>query len=143
MKKIVNWLIAATLIVSGTSVLNSCSKANANSSSAPKVESTELPKYLKGYPELVAVKYVFPVGQKLGWHHHPVMNYGVLMQGELTIIGQDGKEKVVHEGEAVVEMVNTIHHGENRGDKPVILYMFYLSQKGLPLAVQHPEIPLD
>ena len=27
----------------------------------------------------------------------------------LTIIGQDGKEKVVHEGEVVVEMVNTIH----------------------------------
>ena len=91
----------------------------------------------------VAVKYVFPAGQKLGWHHHPVMNYGVLIQGELTIIGQDGKEKTVHEGEAVVEMVNTIHHGENRGTKPVILYMFYLSQEGLPLAVQHPEIPLE
>ena len=45
--------------------------------------------------------------------------------------------------EAVVEMVNTIHHGENRGKKDVILYMFYLSQKDLPLAVQHPEIPLD
>lgn len=25
----------------------------------------------------------------------------------------------------------------------VILYMFYLSQKDLPLAVQHPEIPLE
>jgi len=49
----------------------------------------------------------------------------------------------VHEGEAVVEMVNTIHHGENRGSKPVILYMFYLSKEGEPLAVQHPEIPLE
>ena len=106
-------------------------------------DGVELPDYLQGRPELVAVKYVFPVGQKLGWHHHPVMNYGVLVQGELTIIGQDGKEKVVHEGEAVVEMVNTIHHGENRGTKPVILYMFYLSQDSLPLAVQHPEIPLE
>ena len=103
-------------------------------------DGVELPDYFKGRPELVAVKYVFPAGQKLGWHHHPVMNYGVLVQGELTIIGQDGKEKTVHEGEAVVEMVNTIHHGENRGAKPVILYMFYLSQKDLPLAVQHPEI---
>ena len=27
--------------------------------------------------------------------------------------------------------------------KPVILYMFYLSQEDLPLAVQHPEIPLE
>jgi quercetin dioxygenase-like cupin family protein len=89
------------------------------------------------------VKYVFPAGQKLGWHHHPVMNYGILVQGELTIIGQDGKEKVVHEGEPVVEMVGTIHHGENRGTKDVILYMFYLSQKDMPLAVQHPEITLE
>ena len=51
--------------------------------------------------------------------------------------------RVVHEGEPVVEMVNTIHHGENNGDKDVILYMFYLSQKDSLLAVQHPEIPLE
>ena len=71
------------------------------------------------------------------------MNYGILVQGELTIIGLDGKTKVVHEGEPVVEMVNTIHHVENNGDKDVILYMFYLSQKDSLLAVQHPEIPLE
>ena len=106
-------------------------------------DGVELPDYFQGRPELVAVKYEFPAGQKLGWHHHPVMNYGILVQGELTIVGLDGKEKTVHEGEAVVEMVNTIHHGENRGSKPVILYMFYLSQTDLPLAVQHPEIPLQ
>ena len=113
-----------------------CEGANAQTeNSASGVKSTELirtsqswdgvelPDYFQGRPELVAVKYEFPAGQKLGWHHHPVMNYGVLVQGELTIIGQDGKEKTVHEGEAVVEMVNTIHHGENRGTKPVILYM--------------------
>ena len=103
-------------------------------------DGAELPDYLQGRPELVAVKYEIPAGQKLGWHHHPVMNYGILVQGELTIICIDGNEKVVHEGEAVVEMVDTIHHGENRGSKPVILYMFYLSQEGLPIAVQHPEI---
>lgn len=106
-------------------------------------DGVELPDYLQGRPELVAVKYEFPAGKKLGWHHHPVMNYGVLMQGELTIIGQDGKTKVVHAGEPVVEMVNTIHHGENRGNETAVLYMFYLSQEGMPLAVQHPEIPLE
>ena len=103
-------------------------------------DGVELPDYPTGRPELVAMKYVFPAGQKLGWHHHPVRNYGVLVEGELTIIGLDGKEKVVHAGEAVVEMVGTVHHGENRGTKPAVLYMFYLSQKDLPLAVQHPEI---
>ena len=156
MKKMYSWVLAATLLCGTTTVLTSCKEAKVNEDNpVQKVTSeelirtsqswdgVELPDYLQGRPELVAVKYVFPAGQKLGWHHHPVMNYGILVQGELTIIGQDGKEKTVHEGEAVVEMVNTIHHGENRGSKPVILYMFYLSQKDLPLAVQHPEIPLE
>ena len=106
-------------------------------------DGVELPDYLQGRPEVVAIKYEIPVDQKLEWHHHPVMNHGILVQGELTIISKDGKEKVLHEGEAVVEMVNTIHHGENNGNKPVILYMFYLSQKDMPLSVQHSEIPLD
>ena len=165
MKRILNWVFAAALIC-GASVLTSCKEKQVQqdqentaeqqvADSVKKVVSAELirtsqswdgvelPDYLQGRPELVAVKYEFPAGQKLGWHHHPVMNYGILVQGELTIIGQDGKEKVVHEGEPVVEMVNTIQHGEDRGNKPVILYMFYLSQKDLPLAVQHPEIPLE
>ena len=163
------WMLAAILVICGASVFTSCKKANVQEDrSAMEVKAdaqednpvqqvvstelirtsqswdgVELPDYFEGRPELVAVKYVFPAGQKLGWHHHPVINYGVLVQGELTIIGQDGKEKVVHEGEAVVEMVNTIHHGENRGTKPVVLYMFYLSKEGEQLAVQHPEIPLE
>lgn len=157
MKKMMKWVLAATFIC-GMSTMTygqnccCCCKHHDNSNAAQKIVSTELirtsqswdgvelPDYFKGRPELVAVKYVFPAGQKLGWHHHPVMNYGILVQGELTIIGLDGKEKVVHEGEPVVEMVGTIHHGENRGSKDVILYMFYLSQKDMPLAVQHPEI---
>ena len=151
----VQWVMVATLVC-GASVLNSCKEAKTEEpESAAKVVSTELirtsqswdgvelPDYLQGRPEIVAVKYEIPTGAKLGWHHHPVMNHGILVQGELTIVSLDGKEKVVHEGEAIVEMVNTIHHGENRGTKPVILYMFYLSQEGKQLAVQHPEIPLE
>ena len=106
-------------------------------------DGVELPDYPQGRPELVAIKYEIPSGQKLSWHHHPVMNHGILVQGELTIIDEHGNEKVVHEGEAVVEMVDIIHHGENHGTKPVILYMFYLSQEGLPLSVQHPEMSLN
>jgi quercetin dioxygenase-like cupin family protein len=156
MRNTVLWMFTAILTICSTSIITiSCEKANADNATLPKVESTELirtsqswdgvelPDYFEGRPELVAVKYVFPAGQKLGWHHHPVMNYGILVQGELTIIDLEGNEKVVKEGEVVVEMVNTIHHGENRGTKPVILYMFYLSQEGKELAVQHPEIHLE
>ena len=157
MKRSKLWMLAAIFTICSTvAVVTACKEANSQSDNpvtsvqsnelirtSQSWDGVELPDYLQGRPELVAAKYEFPAGQKLGWHHHPVMNYGILVQGELTIIGLDGKEKTVHEGEAVVEMVNTIHHGENRGTKPVILYMFYLSQKDLPLAVQHPEIPLE
>ena len=152
------WMPLAALCVCGTMALTTAcgrrtdTREDVSSQSVQNTElirtsqswdGAELPDYLQGRPELVAVKYVFPAGKKLGWHHHPVMNYGVVAEGELTIIGRDGREKTVREGEAVVEMVGTIHHGENRGTKPVVLYMFYLSQEGLPLAVQHPEIPLE
>ena len=88
-------------------------------------DGAELPNYPAGRPELIVRRYIFPRGSRLGWHHHPVMNYGIVQQGELTII---------------VEMVGTIHHGENRGDKTVVLDMFYISQPGTEIAVQHPEI---
>ena len=146
------------LIFSGilccTIAINSCNNANSGST-VKSVESIELlrtdkswngealPDYLQGKPELVAVKYTIPPGKKLGWHHHVAMNHGVLVQGELTINGIDGKTTVLHAGDVVVEMVGSVHHGENKGTEPVILYMFYISQEGLPLSVQHPEIPLE
>ena len=106
-------------------------------------DGTALPDYLKGKPELVVMRYVFPVGSKLPWHHHPVINYGILQQGELTIVGLEGQRQVVRAGDAIVEMVGPIHCGMNTGDKPIVLDMFYLAQEGIPLAVQHPEVKKD
>ena len=137
MIKMIQWVLAATLVCGATAFMTGCKKATVQETTVQETtvqedstaqavtseelirtsqswDGVELPDYFQGRPELVAMKYVFPAGQKLGWHHHPVMNYGILVQD-----------------------------GENRGTKPVILYMFYLSQKDLPLAVQHPEIPLE
>lgn len=147
-------LLAAAVILCNICVLNSCANVT-NDSEITETISTELirtdqswngvdlPDYPQGKPELVAVKYVIPAGKRLGWHHHDAMNHGVLVQGELTIIGQDGQSKTLHEGDVVVEMVDSVHYGENRGTEPIVLYMFYLSQEGLPLSVHHPEIPME
>lgn len=150
MKKYTKWIIGvAFLICAGVLYISNRNDSAAEVNSVELLRTSqswnnvELPDYPQGKPELVAVKYTIPPGKKLGWHHHEAMNHGVLVQGELTIIGLDGQTKVVHEGEVVVEMVDAIHHGENRGSKPVILYMFYLSQKDMPLSVQHPEIPME
>ena len=153
MKKIMKWAMIAAMVCMANA-MTSCNEAKADESNTAVVSTellrtsqswngAELPDYPEGRPELVAVKYVIPPGQKLGWHHHVAMNHGVLVQGELTIIGLDGQVKVVNEGEVVVEMVDDIHHGENRGSEPEVLYMFYLSKKDWPLSVQNPEIPMN
>ena len=89
-----NLVVAALITICSMSMLTSCKTKTAAVSQVESKElirtsqswdGVELPDYFKGRPELVAVKYVFPAGQKLGWHHHPVMNYGILVQGELTI----------------------------------------------------------
>ena len=101
--KIFKFMALAMLVCCGIGMLFSCGNGNA----VTGVESTELlrtsqswngmelPDYPQGRPELVAVKYVIPPGQKLGWHHHVSMNHGVLVQGELKIIGKDGKTTVL------------------------------------------------
>lgn len=154
MNKVYTKLSVLVVLICSISILNSCSPANGDET-AKKVESIELlrtdkswngealPDYPQGKPELVAVKYIIPPGEKLGWHHHVAMNHGVLVQGELTINGLDGKTTTLYAGDVVVEMVGSIHHGENRGEEPVVLYMFYISQEGLPLSVQNPEIPMN
>lgn len=102
-------------------------------------DGAQLPDFPQGLPELRVVRLDFPIGAKTGWHHHTVVNYGIVQQGDLTIVCQDGTEKTFHEGEALVEVIGTIHRGENRGTKPVILNMFYFSEPGVEITIQHPE----
>lgn len=149
MENMKKWFLCG-LVLGAVTIICACNNEGADSEvisvellrTCQSWNEVDLPDYPLGKPELVAVKYVIPPGKKLGWHHHIAMNHGVLVQGELTIIAQDGKTMVMRAGEVVVEMVDAIHHGENRGTEPVVLYMFYLSQKDMELTVQHPEIPL-
>ena len=94
-------------------------------------DGVELPDYPSGRPELSVVRLVFPVGAKTSWHHHDVINYGIVEQGELTIVCSNGAEKTFRAGEAIVEVVGTIHRGENRGNAPVVLDMFYVGKEGM------------
>ncbi len=98
-----------------------------------------LPDFPQGQPELRVIRLDFPIGAKTGWHHHTVVNYGIVQQGDLTIVCQDGSERTFHEGEPLVEVIGTIHRGENRGKKPVVLVMFYYSEPGAEITIQHPD----
>ena len=103
-------------------------------------DGVALPDFPQGKPELRVIRLDFPVGAKTGWHHHTVVNYGIVQQGDLTIVCQDGSERTFHEGEPLVEVIGTIHRGENRGRKPVVLVMFYYSEPGAEITIQHTEL---
>lgn len=102
-------------------------------------DGVTLPSYPAGKAEVVVRRLVFEPGATTAWHHHTVINYGIVEQGSLTIVCQDGTERTFRQGEALVEMVGRIHRGENRGTEPVILDMFYVSTPGKQITVEQPE----
>ncbi len=49
----------------------------------------------------------------------------------------------IHPGATIGEYFAIDHGTGTVIGETAVLYMFYASQKGLPLSVQHPEIPLE
>ncbi len=98
-------------------------------------DGAELPSYPSAKPLVRVLHIVIPPHAVLPEHHHDVMSYGYVLRGELTIIRtSDGKEITLHAGEAVAETVGTQHKGENRGDEPTELVVFYPSVDGQELS---------
>ena len=72
-----------------------------------------LPGYAKGKPEITILRIKIPQGIQLPLHKHPVINAGVLLKGELTVVTQDNKTLHLKAGDSIVEVVNKWHYGVN------------------------------
>ncbi len=99
-------------------------------------DGTPLPPYPSQNPEITILSYEIPPGTRLPMHKHPVINAGVVLQGQLTVIAKDGKELILNEGDSIVELVDKWHYGRNTGTVPVKLIMFYVGQVGVPLVIR-------
>jgi quercetin dioxygenase-like cupin family protein len=86
--------------------------------------------YPAGDPELSILKITIPAHTALGWHEHPMPNAAYILSGTLTIEKHDGAKKIVHAGQALAEMADTVHRGVT-GDTPVTLLAFYAGAKGV------------
>lgn len=84
-----------------------------------------LPPYPAGQPEITIRRITIPPGGRLELHEHPVINAGVLLRGELTVVKADGQTLLVRAGDPVVEVVRTLHYGSNRGDQPAEILVVY------------------
>ena len=93
----------------------------------------ELPKYLEGNPKVTILKITIPPKTDLAMHEHLVINAGVLIKGELTVVTEDNKILHMKAGDPIVEVVKTWHYGKNEGDEPAEIIVFYAGVEGVPV----------
>ncbi len=99
-------------------------------------DGSALPPYPAGTPEVTVLRITVPPGVRLPLHEHPVINSGVLLRGELTVITTEGKTLHLHAGDAIVEVVNKWHYGKNEGSEPAEIIVFYAGVKDKPITLK-------
>ncbi len=95
-----------------------------------------LPYYAKGKPEVTILRITIPPKIKLSLHKHPVINAGVLLKGELTVVTEDKKTLHLKAGDSIVEVVNKWHYGKNEGNEPAEIIVFYAGIQGIPITIK-------
>ncbi len=95
----------------------------------------ELPKYPDGSPKITILKITIPPHSKLKVHKHLVINAGVLLKGELTVVDEHDNTLLLKTGDTIVELVNTWHYGENKSNKPAEIIVFYAGDIETPITV--------
>jgi quercetin dioxygenase-like cupin family protein len=98
-----------------------------------------LPAYPQGQPDVTIRRVSIPAGARLDTHRHPVINAGVLISGQLTVVSADGKTLHLKAGDPIVELVDTQHYGINEGKVPTEIIVFYAGITGTPIAVGKPH----
>lgn len=99
-------------------------------------DGSPLPAYPSKNPEITILGYEIAPGTRLPIHKHPVINAGVVLQGNLTVISKEGKQLFLKPGDSIVELVDQWHYGINQGSEPVKLIMFYVGEVGVPLVIK-------
>lgn len=94
-----------------------------------------LPNYLEGTPKITVMKFTIPPHTKMKWHKHLVINSGIVLKGQLTVVDDDNAVLELKEGDVIVELVNKYHYGENKGDIPVEIVVFYSGNVNVPITV--------
>lgn len=98
-------------------------------------DNSTLPPYPQGQPEITILRIAIPAGTRLKTHSHPVINAGVLLSGQLTVVSRNGNTLRLKAGDPIVELVNTAHYGVNEGDEPAEIIVFYAGSSGAPITI--------
>ena len=99
-------------------------------------DGSALPEYPSGRPEITILRITIPAGAHVPLHRHPVINAGVLLKGQLTVVTEDRETLHLKAGEAIVEVVGKWHYGTNEGSGPAEMVVFYAGVAGSPITVR-------
>lgn len=97
--------------------------------------------YPQGSPEITGMIIEIASGGETGWHLHGVPSFAMVLAGELEVTLKNGAVNRLQAGQALAEVVNTLHNGRNRGEVPVKLVVFYAGAVGQPLTTK--EAPIE
>jgi quercetin dioxygenase-like cupin family protein len=137
MKKLIYGICLALLISSNVWAADAPAlHADVLAKSSSSWDGSPLPAYPKGTPEVTILRIQIPPGARLPRHRHPVINAGVLLRGELTVITEDKKTLHLKAGDPIVEVVNKWHYGINEGKQPAEILVFYAGAEGTPITVK-------
>lgn len=92
--------------------------------------------YPEGKAEITGMMVEIAPGGETSWHLHEVPSFGVLLEGELEVTLKDGRVKQLKAGDALVEVVNTLHNGRNTGATPAKMIVFYAGAVGKQLTIK-------
>jgi quercetin dioxygenase-like cupin family protein len=95
--------------------------------------------YPQGQAEVTALIVEIAAGGQTGWHEHSVPSFAYVLEGTLEVTQGDGKTRLLHPGEILPEVVQTLHNGRALGDQPVKLFVLYTGIVNQPLTFAHPE----
>ncbi|MCX6179517.1 MAG: cupin domain-containing protein [Chlorobiales bacterium] len=87
-------------------------------------------------PEVTVLVVRVPPKGSTGWHKHPVPVYAYMLEGTLNVEIKGGRTYVFKKGDAILEVMNTLHNGYNSGDEPARLVVFYTGAVGVPNVVK-------
>jgi quercetin dioxygenase-like cupin family protein len=98
-----------------------------------------LPAWPEGQPQITVARVQIAPGASLPEHmHHNTIAAGVLLQGQLKVVTEDGATIELVAGDAVIETIDTWHTGKNTGSVPTELIVFYAGVEGQPVSELKP-----
>jgi quercetin dioxygenase-like cupin family protein len=89
-------------------------------------------RYPSGAPALItAMEIVLQPGQQTGWHTHPMLLFGYILEGKLTVDYGPNGQRIYRKGDGLAEAINEAHNGRNMSENPVRILAVFIGIEGL------------